>query len=199
MDKVPVFAPAIDVPLAVLTVAAFLWHFEYWSTKRGGDSDENGISPVDLRARLPAARWRVALLFAGLLLLCWFANVAVWAIYTLPLAIGIVTALVTGGSTEGGEFGLWIIAFAIREWAFGFPESVLFPPTPTAIPTPRFEDGELTGRHGSATTPIRPTGTAEIDGNQVTVSSEDGRLIETGTPVTVTVYRNGRPCVRPRY
>ena len=191
MDKIA-FAPLIDLPLAVLTTAAFIWHFNKWASSNDLDTG------VDVAARLPAARMRVITLFAVILLLCWLLNLAVWSIFALLLGIGIAIAFITSGDIDGGAFGLWGAAYLIREWAFGFPQLILHPPSPTAsLSNPDGRDGELIGKTGTATSPIRPTGDVEIDGVTISVSSADGRLIETGTHVKVTAYRNGRPCVSP--
>ena len=192
MDRIT-FAPLIDLPLAVFTVALFIWHFNRWASSN--DLEAN----VDLAARLPTARIRVITLFTAILLLCWLSNLAVWSLFALLFGIGIVIAVLGRGGIFGLQLGLWAAACIIREWSFGFPQFVLYPPnTSVNASSPNCNDGELMGRIGVATFSLRPTGNAEIDGVQVSVSSADGRMIDAGTEVTVTAYRNGRPCVSPR-
>lgn len=192
MDKLA-FAPLIDVPLVVCTVALFIWHFNRWASRNDLDTS------VDLAARLPTAGLRVIALFTCILLLCWLSNIAVWPVFALLLGVGVALAFIAGGDGDGGEVGLWAAAYLIREWAFGFPQFILHPPKSSVITsTSQCNRGELMGKIGTTTSPIRPTGDAEIDGVKVTVASTDGRLIETGTQVSVTAYRNGRPCVSPR-
>jgi len=192
MDKLT-FAPLIDVPLVVSTVGLFIRHFNGWVRSNAMDAN------IDLAARLPMARRRVVVLFVAVLLLCWLANLAVWSLFAVLFGLGIAIAVVAGGDVLGGEITLGGAAYLIREWAFGFPEMILEPPDPfTPTHSSHCKDGELLGKSGFATVPIRPTGPAEIENMQVSVSSADGRLIEAGTEITVIAYRNGRPCVSPR-
>jgi membrane-bound serine protease (ClpP class) len=57
------------------------------------------------------------------------------------------------------------------------------------------EDLRWLGKRGRATTPLRPAGIADIDGERVDVVS-DGELIEPGTPVEVTRVDGNRIVVR---
>ena len=191
MDTI-VFRPSIDVPLVLATVALFIREFKRSAVSN--DLDTN----VDLVARLPSARTRVISLFAAVLLICWLSNLAVWSLFAVLLAFGIVFAFLSGADIIGAEIGLWATAYLIREWCFGFPKVILEPPEPATITqSAEWENGELLGKMGVASAPIRPTGLAEIDNQQVTVSSADGRFIEAGTEVVVSAYRNGCPCVMP--
>jgi hypothetical protein len=184
------FSPLIDVPLVVLTVAGFLRHFHKWA------KTSDVAAEVDLATRLPKARSRVVVLFATLLLVCWFANVAVWLFYALLLGAGLVVLAVTGGDAMGGDFGLLLVGYVIREWCFDFPQIVLQPPKPGEAPAPEpAARGDLTGKQGVTVCPCSPFGEARIDGVKVAVSSFDGRLIDAGARVAVNAYRNGQPCV----
>lgn len=186
------FSPLIDVPLVALTVAGFLWHFRTWVKV------SDVAAEVDLATRLPTARSRVVALFTTLLLVCWFANVAVWLFYALLLGAGLVAMVVTGDDAMGGGFGLLLVGYVIREWCFDCPHVVLQPPKPGKAPA--LEDPVqigLTGKQGVTTCPCNPFGEVRIDGVKVAVSSFDGRLIDVGVRVVVNSYRNGQPCVSP--
>ncbi|MCG8649339.1 MAG: hypothetical protein MI861_05880, partial [Pirellulales bacterium] len=112
--------------------------------------------------------------------------------------IGVATSLLTGGDVDGGAFGLWAAAYLIREWSFGFPQLILHPQTHDSnSAAPTAETGELVGKTGVTISPLRPTGDVDIDGVTYSVASADGRLLDSGATVTVTSYRNGRPCVAP--
>lgn len=191
MDKIA-FAPLIDVPLVVFTAAACVWHFGRWAVSN--DVDPN----MNLVARLPIARLRAIALFVAILLLCWLLNLAVWSLFALLLGVGIAIAFLVGGAPDGGAVGLWAAAQLIREWSFGFPHLILHPPGPS-VDSARLDQraGELLGKTGTVLSSLRPMGDADIEGVKMAVSSADGQWIETGTEVTVTAYRNGRPCVTP--
>ncbi|HVX61639.1 MAG TPA: NfeD family protein, partial [Pirellulales bacterium] len=114
------------------------------------------------------------------------------------LGVGIAIAFLVGGAPDGGAVGLWAAAQLIREWSFGFPHLILHPPGPS-VDSARLDQraGELLGKTGTVLSSLRPMGDADIEGVKMAVSSADGQWIETGTEVTVTAYRNGRPCVTP--
>jgi membrane-bound ClpP family serine protease len=191
MNKI-VFAPIIDFPLVIITVSAFIWHFNRWSHERSIDTT------VDILSRLPTARHRVMLLFVGILLLCWTANLAVWSIFALLLGIGLVVALASSGEAIGGTFALFGAAYIIREWAFGFPQLILHPPRHEIAASFQHDgNGELTGKTGVTTVSLRPTGNALIDDVKYSVVSFDGKWIDAGVRIEVRTYRNGKPCVVP--
>ena len=191
MDKLA-FAPMIDLPLAVATVIGFLLHFNAWS--RGESADTS----IDLGSRLPAARIRVVVFFLAVLFVCWMVNFAFWAVLAALVAIGIVFSTLAGGDSSGAELFVFFAAYVIREWAFGFPQLILGPPSDRHV-TPRdaLPDSELIGRRGVALSPLRPSGDADVEGSVVSVVSDDGRLIDAGMDVVVSGTRNGRVCVRP--
>ncbi|TWU47806.1 NfeD family protein [Rubripirellula reticaptiva] len=184
------FAPFVDLPLVAVALALFIWHFNRWASR--SDLETN----LDVAARLPSARRRVLALMAGVLLLCWYFNFAVWGVFALLLGAGLALALVIGGELDGGVSGLWAAAYLVREWSFGFPQIVLHPLVddgPTSFGVPKHQ---LVGKTGTTSSPLRPIGDAIIDGNLVSVTSDDGSLLVAGTDVIVTSYRNGLPCVR---
>ena len=186
------FAPLIDLPLVGITVVAFIWHFNRWAFRCDIDTS------VDVASRLPTARIRVLGLFAFILLAGWYLDFAVWAVFALLVCIGLVVSLIVDGDIMGGAFGLWVAASMIREWSFGFPQLILHPETDKiSAVSPTKETGELIGKTGVTTSPLRPTGDVEIEGVSYSAASADGRLLDAGTTVTVTAYRNGRPCVSP--
>jgi len=97
-----------------------------------------------------------------------------------------------------GELGLLGSAIIIREWSFGFPQLILSPKTRLSEPLVHsMNDGPLMGKTGIPKSRLRPMGDVEIGGTTVTATSDDGQLIEVGTRVKVTAYRNSRPCVIP--
>lgn len=178
------FSPLIDVPLVALTVASFLRHFHTWA------KTSDVAAEVDLAARLPTARSRVVALCASLLLVCWFANAAVWLFYALLLGAGLVVLAVTGGDAMGGDFGLLLVGYVIREWCFDFPRMMLQPPWQREVQPPETLDrGDLKGKQGMTICPCCPFGEARIDGVKVAVSSFDGRVIDGGVRVVVNAYR----------
>lgn len=185
------FRPMIDIPLVILTVSVFIWHFNQWSRKANIETNLN------LSARLPTARFRVILLFLGILLLCWLVNLAVWSLFALVFAIGLVMALAMTGDVEGGAFGLFGAADIIREWAFGFPRLVLHPPNREITTAVEHLGKELLGKTGVTTATLRPTGDALIEGAKYAVVSFDGGWIDAGAKIEVRAYRNGMLCVSP--
>jgi len=185
------FTPLMDLPLIVITCALFIWHFHYWSSRN--DLETN----VDVAPRLPVARRRVITLFAVLLILCWFFNFAVWLVFAILLGGGLAIAVLVGVDIEGGAFGLLAVAYLIREWSFGFPQIILHPVTNRGQTPSDTSTHELIGSIGTASSPLRPTGDAMIGEVSVSVASDDGCMIDTGTKVVVTSYRNGRLFVRP--
>lgn len=187
-----VFAPLIDIPLAGLTLSAFIWHFNHWASHPDFDA------PVDLTSRLHVARWRVIVLITGILLSCWLANLAFWSILPLLICLGAIGGLLANGDLDGGMLGLWAIACLIREWSFGFPQ--LIPHSPAqdgASSLSPAETDQLVGTTGVTLSALRPMGDVEIDGVKYSAASANGKLLDAGTPVTVMAYRNGLLCVAP--
>lgn len=182
----------IDLPLFGITVVAFVWHFNRWAFRRDIDTS------IDLTSVLPAARFRVVALLAAILLFCWLADFAVWAVFAFLVGIGLAVTAVTGGDLSGSGVGLWVAAYAIREWSFGFPQFILHPETHEAETTlPSDDTGKLMGKTGVTISPLRPTGEVKIDGVIYSVASANGRFVDAGQTVTVTSYRNGLPDVSP--
>lgn len=189
MSKIA-FAPFIDFPLVTIAVFAFIWHFNRWADKRDVETT------VDLLARLPTARLRVILFFVCILLVCWTGDLAVWSLFAMLLGIGLVVALATSGDVVGGAFGLFVAAYVIREWAFGFPQLILHPPRHENTTSLQHDgNGELLGKTGVTTVSLRPTGNALIDGVKYSVVSFDGGWIDAGSIIEVRTYRNGMLCV----
>src|SRR6056297_2100257 len=107
-------------------------------------------------------------------------------------------AVAFGGELEGGAFGLLAVAFLIREWAFGFPQLILHPQNHSSQTKKESgEFGELVGQIGIATSPLRPSGDADIGGVKYSVVSYDGAMIDLGSSVVVRTIRNGGLCVAP--
>jgi membrane-bound serine protease (ClpP class) len=189
MEKLT-FAPLIDIPLIAITLAVFVGHFNRWALRNDVDSSLN------LASRLPRARVRVVTLFVCILLVCWYGNLAVWSIVALLLGVGFVLVLLFGVALDGSVFGLLFAAYLIREWAFGFPQLILQPPTDQqSVRTGETPRDDLIGQIGITLSPIRPTGEVEIEGVRYSVASDDGQLLDAGVIVKVTSRRNGRPCV----
>jgi membrane protein implicated in regulation of membrane protease activity len=187
------FAPAIDVPLTLLVLAGFLLHSQSWARREDVDAT------VDLSARLPTARFRLISLFVAILGICWACNIAVWSLFAFLLGVGIVVALLFGGDVEGGGIFLFFAAYAIREWAFGFPHLVLEPPRQERMTThgmPPSDDNPLIGKSGIVASPLRPCGEIECDGTVWPAKADDGQLIDAGIKVVVTGLQNGIFLVR---
>ena len=195
LDKLH-FIAKIDLPLAVATVLGLILHFNAWA--RTEDVDTN----VDLSTRLPAARIRVVCLFAAIVGLCWVADLAVWAVLAVPLVIGVAIAVFLGGPPDGSGIFLLFAAWAIREWAFGFPQIVLHPPRRTRRtthgPSPG-DDDPLIGETGLVASPLRPCGRIECAGAVRPARAEDGRYVDAGTKIVVTGLENGTFLVRTTY
>jgi hypothetical protein len=192
MDKIQ-FAPAIDIPLTLIVLAAFLLHFQSWARNKDVDTS------VDLNALLPRARFRVILLLAAILGICWACNIAVWFLFVFLFGIGLAISLLFGGDGEGGSFLLLFAAYAIREWAFGFPQLILHPPSGTPEDDQHHEPKEdIVGKQGTTVSPLRPCGKAEFDGQALNVVSETGEFLDVGTDVTIAGKRNGLICVRAK-
>ncbi len=185
------FAAEIDIPLVVLTLVAFLVHFECWAKHTDVDTNAN------LRERLPKARLLVIGFFCALLAVCWSSSIAFWAILVLGFGIGVVLSLMLGGTHELGLGILLFAAYLIREWAFGFPQLLLQPPnsSPTRVAQTTLSE-ELVGATGKTLSPLRPCGEAEIDGKVCSVMSADSSLIDSEAKIVVTGKRNGTICVR---
>jgi membrane-bound ClpP family serine protease len=186
LDKIQ-FAPAIDVPLTLLVLAGFLLHIRSWAQRKDIDTT------VDLKARLPRARFRLILLFVAFLVFCWVCNIAVWSLFAFLFAAGVVVALLFGGDIDGAGMFLFVAAFAIREWAFGFPQLVLHPPSQirvTTHETPPSDDNPLIGKSGIVASALRPCGEIECDGSVWPAKADDGKLIDAGTKIVVTGLQN---------
>lgn len=67
---------------------------------------------------------------------------------------------------------------------------------PPSDPAPKHatlnETSDLIGVRGTAITPIRPCGDVEMNGQVLSVISENGQYIEIGTVVIISGKRNGR-------
>jgi hypothetical protein len=186
------FTPTLDIPLAAIALAIFIWHCNRWALQRHIDTSVNVV------LRLPTARLRVVFAFACFLFLCWLLNLAFWSILLVLFGVGLAFAIAFGGDMEGGTIGLLGPAYLIREWAFGFPQLILLPQrqATSSLPGPH-APSDLVGKIGVTTSPLRPVGDADIEGIKHTVMSFDGSLLDVGTKVTVMSYRNGCPCVAP--
>ena len=138
----------------------------------------------------------MVMFFVGVLTVCWLLNFAAWFLFAALFAVGVAIALL-GVNVEGGFVGFFAAAYFVREWSFGFPELILHPATnddPTLNLDPTHE---LVGSTGKTSSPLRPTGEAVVGDVTVSVASEDGSLIDAGTEVIVTSYRNRLLRVRP--
>jgi hypothetical protein len=191
MDKI-VFTPWIDLPVAGLIAVGFVLHFNAWA--RNNTAQTN----VDLRARLPTAKIRVLALLAVIVLGCWISNFPVWGLFAICLAVGFGFAILTGHDGSGSGFLLVFAAYIIREWAFGFPQLILHPPSSIQRSAdPSRETNELVGAHGIVLSPLRPCGVAQFGEREISVVSERGTFIDTGSTVVVSKSHNGQVCVRP--
>lgn len=184
------FAPLIDIPLIGITLVIFIFHFNRWACRKDLQTNANLVD------HLPAARLRVIVFLVGFLLLCLLADFAVWPLFALLIGVGFAIAVVLGWEVEAAAYGLFAVAWCIREWAFGFPQLVLHPTRQVEDSGPTNCEHSLLDKSGTTLSPLRPVGEACIEGTTVTVGSDDGCLIEASTHVIVTSYRNGRLYVR---
>lgn len=189
MDKLA-FNPLIDLPLSFLTILAFVLHFNTWAKNRPSDIH------VDLQSRLKTARVRVVILLIVIVGLGWLSNLAVWTIYALLLILGLGIAMLMGDGGDESALVVLFVAYLIREWAFGFPLMILNSPQDRGLRSLADTHGNLVGVHGTALTPLRPFGEAEIDGKSISVVSEMGEMIDAGAAILVTDVKDNRVCVR---
>lgn len=185
----PSFAPWIDIPLAALVYVAAVMGVLYWVRRTDQQSTR--------RARETTRRVsvRLALLTAGLLLVCYLVGFAFWI--AALVAIVLVLAALAGGQVGALGLPLVVLAHLVKEYIMGFPELVLDPPEPTED-APAIDDrmSALVGRSAIAVAPLRPQGAVEIDGKRLPAASDCGMMISTGTALRVTGCRNGTLLVR---
>ena len=184
------FSIAIDGPLIILTVVAFLVNFNLWA-----NGDVESID-VDLPKRLPTARFRIVVFFFVLFALCWASGVAYWAILLAGLIVGAGASIAMAGTGDSGFEVLLVSAWFLREFAFGFPTLILQPPT-TANKAPSRPQTKHFGVVGHTISPLRPSVEALIEGEELSVASADGSMISSGVEVEVVGEKNGLLRVRP--
>ncbi len=183
------FHPWLDLPIAVAMTMGMLLHIQQWIKR-----PEPEVT-VDLRQRLPRARWRILGFFVALCLIGWLANLAVWAIVGFVfLCSFIVTILLT---PEQGVSFAGSYVYLLREWAFGFPLFILHTGKESTGPsTSQQRLAHVLGRTGVVVSPLRPCGDVEINDQLYQATSEDGLFVDTGTRVLISGTRNGQLLTR---
>jgi membrane-bound ClpP family serine protease len=120
-----------------------------------------------------------------------FAVLGVAAFYAAAPALGIVSGIVM----------LVIAPFAFYAAVRIYPNTpmgkrvMLRRPAAGTIDNESLERAALIGKTGVATTPLRPVGACQIDGNRIECVSES-TVIESGTPIEVTQVNGMRVIVR---
>jgi len=183
------FFPAVDLPLIVITTIAFVVNFHLWTKSASED-----LRPY-LRSRLLGATLRVIGFFAVLLFLCWYLNLAVWCIFVIICFAAISGSVLTGESL-GLDLAVVLTCGMLREWCFGFPQLILRPQPDTTRSSELERLGRLIGSVGITTSPLRPAGNVEINGDEFPAASEGGTLIDKGEEVVVVATKSGAILVR---
>ena len=114
------------------------------------------------------------------------AVITAYIVLGRPAAHYVLVAILVGG----GVYLWWSIAI--------FPRSRFAGPvvSKTSIARPDHGLDHLVGKEGVSTTPLRPAGTAEVEGEPIDVISE-GRFVPSGRPVRVVRVDGARVVVRP--
>jgi len=149
MDTIA-FLPVIDLPLTGLLLAGFLLNSWHWA--KTGSTESN----VDLEARLPRALIKISLFFAVTLVVCWLINLGAWTLFLVLLVVGLLVTIFAGRHAFAPEMMFVFTAGMLREWAFGFPNLILAPPTNNR-PTEEEAGQEFLGKLAVATSPLRPS------------------------------------------
>lgn len=183
------FSATIDVPLAIVLILLFLLSFHAWA------KSANSETLVDLPSRLPKACFRAIFFFLCLLAFCYFTGIAVWAVIATFLAVGFVLSVILGDENVV-ELMLRICIVFFREACFGFPTLILDGPAETGDQC-QSTNKDIVGKHGTTTSPLRPSGYISINDEELPAVSDTGEMIDTGSKVVVTRIRNGQVCVRP--
>ena len=189
----PPFEPYSGTLLCSASLVAFLVYVQYWARE---SSDELGINLV---ARLPTARVRLAAFSIGFLALCWFINVSFWAALLTFFVLGLIIGLIVAQTMEGGSLVFAGAFLLLREWAFDFPLLSLRPPTDVDSHTEarKKELEELVGQTGVASGPLRPFGNVELNGQEFPARSDSGDFLEDNIAVRVVAVRDGVLSVLP--
>ena len=189
----PPFEPYSGTLLCSASLVAFLVYVQYWARE---SSDELGINLV---ARLPTARVRLAAFSIGFLALCWFINVSFWAALLTFFVLGLIIGLIVAQTMEGGSLVFAGAFLLLREWAFDFPLLSLRPPTDVSARTEarKKELEELVGQTGVASGPLRPFGNVELNGQEFPARSDSGDFLEDNIAVRVVAVRDGVLSVLP--
>ena len=181
------FSPTIDLTLTLVVLTGFILNFVHWSKSKS----KNGAN--SLQPKLGMAIVRVVFLFAIILFLCWFADIAVWSILAFFAMVGIIVA-VCSGDNLGLELSIALTAGLVREWCFGFPQLILEPPVTDRVHQNQKDD--LIGAVCTVASPLKPSGDVMINEEICAAVSENGTFIDLETTVVVTAFRNGRLYVR---
>ena len=189
----PPFEPYSGTLLCSASLVAFLVYVQYWARE---SSDELGINLV---ARLPTARVRLAAFSIGFLALCWFINVSFWAALLTFFVLGLIIGLIVAQTMEGGSLVFAGAFLLLREWAFDFPLLSLRPTTDVDSHTEarKKELEELVGQTGVASGPLRPFGNVELNGQEFPARSDSGDFLEDNIAVRVVAVRDGVLSVLP--
>jgi membrane-bound serine protease (ClpP class) len=145
----------------------------------------------------------LTLLLAGVVLIfaeCVLPGMVAGIVGCCCLVAGVVTSYVKFGSKTGSLTLLGVLvglAVGFYLWVKFFPQSVLARSLISRQVTGDIgtEKPELLERTGSALSPLRPAGTALIDGKRVDVVTE-GQMVEKGARVRVVAVEGMRVVVR---
>lgn len=151
----------------------------------------------------------IGLLAVGIALIVVEVLIPSFGLFSL-MSIACIGGSIAVGFAESTTLGLILVGVGI----VGIPTAIAFgfrllsttkfgdrlllraPDTPEAVGAIYDANRRWIGRRGTAATPLRPAGTADIDGERIPVVTE-GELLDAGTPVEVVVVEGNRIVVRP--
>lgn len=183
----PRISSYINISIVALSYVATLLGTLYWLFF----TQQTTVSKTWWMARGMATR--LFLLFAPLAIIFYFTDIAYAFVVMIIAALILLVFLgdFFGGTLGGGEIALVGILFLIKDFVLAFPELVLAPPSDRKSARPSEKLSDWIGKTGMTTTPLRPQGYLVIDGAEMQTASDEGVMIEKGTPVKIVGSRNG--------
>lgn len=165
------------------TVALAMWWLFY---SRQTATDRNAVTAALIVIRL-------AVVFAVVIGLLHYLLAIPIATLLVPLIVAILWSAVVSLETPPGDGIFDILIWAIlvipfffaREFVLGFPvrKELVLEPQPDRADAVSLE--HLKNKRTTTTSPLRPTGTIEIDGQEYSARSGDGSYIDAGAEVAV--------------
>ncbi|NNE01080.1 MAG: NfeD family protein [Pirellulaceae bacterium] len=140
---------------------------------------------------------RLAIVFALVLSICWYAKLATWVFGATIVAIVMLGFLI---DLPVSGFVSFAILYVIQQFVLGFParhEWVMGPDGPTAAGSNIVDKRtELVGRTATTFSPLRPIGEVCVGEQKHSAIANNGQLINEGKEVVIIAVRNGKLIVR---